>query len=627
MAVHGYVTHAAHNRRYTSLLVLGYVLAFEVIGAFALIMPLLYWDYEHTILSNPAGYAIRYALPIGVVAALTFWWIYRGHAKAVTHALGVQIVTRRDEPRFVQIAEEQCTALGVRLPRFGIIEASEPNAVTVGEGPTRGLIAVTRGLLDRLDDDELAAVLAHEASHIRHGDTKLHAANHALMRTAIIMYVNNPVRMEDWRQILLGVIVPPMMLLMLIGNITTWFCIQLSRAARRGLKLGRDHVADGEAIRVTHFPEALISAIEKVGGRGAFMGSHRIDGMLFDGKANHEGGSHPAIEDRLDAIRTLGGELMNPARQRRDTRAPAQAKFGRRPHGGAIVSAAYPLDAFGVPLERPRPPTRDLLWVLLTDRPLYIEWHNATVAWAESQLSQRRNVLGLAPKLLLPFVAAFAVMFYLYWPKDGNLSQLAKLMNPVGMVDFARQISGTFCMGPSYPDGKCSTKDAPAARQGTPFVQIGPAGGSTSAAKPGPQFVQIAPAGGPTSANARDGYWPDGERGSPPSHFVPILLFLLAWLALFKPKLLRKLFARLEPLEIVRSKPVEADYVKPTENDQRKPHWADITGEEMIARSQQLARSESPGGARSRSRTRRSPRRSSAGGEHRVSGCRSLERT
>ena len=172
----------------------------------------------------------------GVLAALTFWWIYRGHAKAVTHALGVQIVTRRDEPRFVQIAEEQCTALGVRLPRFGIIEAREPNAVTVGEGPARGLIAVTRGLLDRLDDDELAAILAHEASHIRQGDTRLLAANHALMRTAVIMYMNNPLRMEDWRQMVIGVLMPPMLLLMLMGGAVTSFCIELSRAARRGLK-------------------------------------------------------------------------------------------------------------------------------------------------------------------------------------------------------------------------------------------------------------------------------------------------------------------------------------------------------------------------------------------------------
>jgi heat shock protein HtpX len=572
MAVHGYVTHAAHNRRYTSLLVLGYVLAFEVIGAFALIMPLLYWDYEHTILSNPGGYAIRYALPIGVLAALTFWWIYRGHAKAVTHALGVQIVTRRDEPRFVQIAEEQCTALGVRLPRFGIIEAREPNAVTVGEGPARGLIAVTRGLLDRLDDDELAAILAHEASHIRQGDTRLLAANHALMRTAVIMYMNNPLRMEDWRQMVIGVLMPPMLLLMLMGGAVTSFCIELSRAARRGLRLGRDHVADGEAIRVTHFPEALVSAIEKVGGRGAFAGSHRVDGMLFDGRADQEGGSHPAIQDRLDAIRRLGGDLMNPARQRLDTRVAAQAVFGRRPRAFATTTA-YPLDAFGVPLERPRPPSRYLLWVLLTDRELYMEWHNATVAWAESQLDQRRNVLGLAPKLLLPLIAAFAVMSYLYWPKDGNLSKLANLMNPVGMVDIARQTSGTFCMGPSYPDGKCSTKGAPAA-------------------KPSTQFVQSAPASGAAAANARDGYWADGERWSPPSSFMPILLFSLVGLAFFKPKLLRKLFGHIEPLEIVRTKPVEADYVKPPENDQRKPHWADISKDEMVARSQQLARTE-----------------------------------
>src|SRR5262249_44975300 len=83
MAVHGYVTHAAYNKRYTAWLVLGYVLAFEVIGAFALTMLLLFADHEHTILTNPAGYAIRYALPIAVVAGWTFWWIYRSHAKVV----------------------------------------------------------------------------------------------------------------------------------------------------------------------------------------------------------------------------------------------------------------------------------------------------------------------------------------------------------------------------------------------------------------------------------------------------------------------------------------------------------------------------------------------------------------
>jgi len=318
MAVHGYITHAAHNRRWTAWLVLGYILAFELIGAFAATMFLLIRDHEHTILSNPVGYAVRYAVPIAILAGLIFWRMYRGHAKAVTQELGVRIVTRQDEPRFVEIAEEQCTALGVRLPRFGIIEASEPNAVAVGEGPNRGLIAVTRGLLDRLDDDELAAVLAHEASHIRHGDTKLLAANHALMRTAVILQMNNPLRFESWRQMIVPLIFPPMMLLMLASSAVTSMSMQLARVARRGLKLGRDYVADGEAIRVTHFPEALISAIAKIGGRGAFEGSYRVEAMLFDGIADHVEGSHPAARDRIDAIGELGAELMNPARQRRE---------------------------------------------------------------------------------------------------------------------------------------------------------------------------------------------------------------------------------------------------------------------------------------------------------------------
>ena len=443
MAVHGYITHAAHNRRFTAWLVLGYILVFELIGAFAATMVLLIRDHEHTILSNPVGYAVRYAVPIAIIAGLIFWRMYRGHAKAVTHELGVRIVTRQDEPRFVEIAEEQCTALGVRLPRFGLIEASEPNAVTVGEGPNRGLIAVTRGLLDRLDDDELAAVLAHEASHIRLGDTKLLAANHALMRTAVVLQMNNPLRFESWRQMIVPLIFPPLMLVMLASSAVTSMSMQLARAARRGLKLGRDYIADGEAIRVTHFPEALISAIAKIGGRGAFEGSYRVEAMLFDGIADHVEGSHPAARDRIDAIAELGGELMNPARQRRDTRTLATAAFGRRPR---MAATAYPRDALGCPLTQPQRPSKDLLLLYLTDREAFRQWHDAAIAWTEQELREHRNILGLTSKLMIPLALTWAALLFIYWPKDGNLSKLVTVFNPAGVVDLARQVnSGPFC--------------------------------------------------------------------------------------------------------------------------------------------------------------------------------------
>jgi Zn-dependent protease with chaperone function len=532
MAVHGYITHAAHNRRCTAWLVLGYILAFELIGAFALTMPLLQFDHEHTILSNPVGYAVRYAVPIAILAGFVFWWMYRGHAKAVTHQLGVQIVTRQDEPRFVQVAEEQCTALGVRVPRFGIIEANEPNAVTVGEGPNQGLIAVTRGLLDTLDDDELAAVLAHEASHIRHGDTKLLAANHALMRTAVVLQMQNPLRFENWRQMIIPLLIPPMLLVMLAGGAASALSMQLSRAARRGLKLGRDYIADGEAIRVTHFPEALLSALAKIGGRGAFEGSYRVDGLLFDGRADHEGGTHPAIQDRLEAIGTLGRELMNPARLRRDSRVPLRPLFGRRPR---MAATAYPLDASGRPLEQPQPPSKYPLLLYFTDREKFWDWQNACIAWTECQLRERRNVLGLAPKLMIPLALTVVAALFIWWPKDGNLSRLATTFNPTGMVDIARMVnSGPFCVGPSYPDGKC-----PGAKNSS----TAPAQVNAPAAKVVAQAEPNVPAGGTfTSGSLSKGYDPNW---TPPS-VVPVLLIALVVFVIVRPGLLRKIFGGVE---------------------------------------------------------------------------------
>ncbi|SDO71513.1 M48 family metalloprotease [Afipia sp. GAS231] len=544
MAVHGYITHAAHNRRWTAWLVLGYILAFELIGAFAATMVLLKWDHEHTIISNPLGYAVRYAVPIAIVAGLIFWRMYRGHAKAVTRELGVRIVTRQDEPRFVQIAEEQCTALGVRLPRFGIIETSEPNAVTVGEGPNRGLIAVTRGLLERLDDDELAAVLAHEASHIRLGDTKLLAANHALMRTAVIMQMNNPLRFESWRQMLVPLIFPPFMLVMLASSAVTAMSMQLARVARRGLKLGRDYIADGEAIRVTHFPEALISAIAKIGGRGAFEGSYRVEAMLFDGIADHAEGSHPTARDRIDAIAELGGELMNPARQRRDTRTLAAPAFGRRgrmaamTYPGMLAAIAYPRDAQGKPLEQPQRPAQNLLLMYFNDREAFRRWHDAAIAWTEWELRERRNILGLTSKLMIPLALTWAALLFIYWPKDGNLSKLMNVFNPAQVVELGRAMnSGPACYGPSYPDGCKGANGATMVQLDSPKQVGAPAANVVAPAE------RKAPASGTfNNSSAAQGYDPDWQ--SP--NILQVLLIAFGIMLFRKPDLLRKILGSFE---------------------------------------------------------------------------------
>lgn len=513
MAVHGYLTHAAHNRRFTAWLVLAYILSFQLIGAFALTMLLLVVDHEHTILSNPLGYALRYALPLVAISAFLFWRLYRGHARAVAEDLGIRIVTRQEEPRFVVIAEEACATLGVRAPRFGVIEVPEPNAVTMGEGPNHGLIAVTRGLLDALDDDELAAVLAHETSHIRQGDTRLLAANHALMRTAVLLQVNNPLRLEDWRQMIIPLLLPPMLPILIAGSAATMIAMQLARAARRGLKLGRDHAADGEAIRVTHFPEALIGALTKVGGHGAFAGSHRVEGVLFDGPADHEGGSHPAVQDRLRAIATLGASLMDPNRERRDTRMPARPQFGR--HDAARRHDAL-YDREGRPLEQPETEGLRTLALFFTDHSAWRERQRACVAWYEWRVSDRRNAIGLTPRMVIPVAAVAMFLLVFHWPADGDPAKLAAKFAPGAMVNVARLVnSGPFCSGPSYSDGRCPGQERSAAH--------------------------IANGGlfGPKATSA-----PTAPQGPPPAFggIVGIMMMVFILLAIIRPAWLRWLF-------------------------------------------------------------------------------------
>lgn len=531
----GYVTHAAQNRRRLARYVLGYIAAFQLIGAFALTVPLLMFDPLHMILSDPAGYALRYALPLALLSALIFRHIYLGHVDAVRAQVEIRDVTRADEPRFVMIAEEQCTALGVRAPRFGVIEEDALNALTVGEGPSRGLIAITRGLLEQLDDDELAAVLAHEASHIRNGDTRVLSANHALMRTAVMLQVNNPLRIEDWRQMMIPLFLPPFLPILIAGSAATKVAMRMAFAARRDIKLSRDHIADGEAVRMTHFPEALVSALHKIGGHGRFEGSRRIEALLFDGPADHDGGTHPPIADRIAAITALGRKMMVPGRLRKDTRGPASVRprFGVRPVSG--MAHEYPCDDEGRPLDQPPTPTLALNLLRFTDPPAFRRWNEASVAWYEWRVSDQRNALGLTPKMLIPVVSVTAFLLVFHWPTDNNPARMLDTFSPAKLAQTFDMInhSGLTCEGPSYPDGKCNV----AQRAGT-F--------SATSARPEKRNAwSLTTPEQDRAAEART-----READGPPDVgafiFMPLFILVLLGMSIFAPEQLKRLMGVVE---------------------------------------------------------------------------------
>ena len=536
----GYVTHAAQNRRRLTRYIAGYIAAFQLIGAFALTVPLLMIDPLHTILSDPAGYALRYALPLAGLSGLIFWSIYRGHADSVRAALDIRDVTRADEPRFVAIAEEQCTALGVRAPRFGVIEVDALNALTVGEGPARGLIAVTRGLLEHLDDDELAAVLAHEASHIRGGDTRILSANHALMRTAVSLQVNNPLRIEDWRQMIIPLFLPPFLPILIAGSAATMLAMRMAFAARRDIKLSRDHIADGEAVRMTHFPEALVSALGKIRGRGTFDGSRRVEALLFDGPSDHEGGTHPPVAERIAAITTLGREMMVPGRLRKDTRGPAMVRprFGVRP--GSARAQEYPCDEEGRPLEQPPTPTLALHLLRFTDPPAYRRWNEAVFAWYEWRVSDQRNALGLTPKMLIPVAAVTAFLLVFHWPANNDPARMLDTFSPVKLAQVFDKVGmvQSMCSGPSYPDGTCTAGQASGTFSSRP-------------SRPNPWSADE-PAQGGAQPEVERTSGADGPPSAAPGMIMVLFLFGLIAMSIFAPEQLKRLMG------VVDAKPGQA---------------------------------------------------------------------
>ena len=469
MAETGFVTHVRAARRNVAWMVAAYVLAFQMVGGLAGILFIGLWDPDNTLLANPLGYFARYGVPMALIAGGLFAWLYSRHAEAIAKALKIEPASPLKDRRLLVIAEQQCIAQGIRKPRFGVIEVPQLNALAVGEGPDRGLIAVTRGLLDHCDDEELAAVLAHEAAHIRFGDTRVLAANHALMRTAVAIQVNNPLRFEDWRMLLLPLLLPPFMVILLASGFLTMVSMRIAREARRGINLARDFAADAAAVRATHFPDALISALHKVGGRSAFENAGQCEDILFDGKSAGDGGCHIDVSERIAALHRLAGSMIDPLRVRRDTRqeaGPARVGggFGRR---GLTAETALAARAAHLDIPPPPPPPvrekpqllsqKELNRLLFTDFKAYKAYVAAWHDYSEWRESDDRDLFGLRPEMRIPVMACLAFLLVLHWPSDGDYRTMAYKFSPQAWADVGikMQANPTFCSGPSYPDGKC----------------------------------------------------------------------------------------------------------------------------------------------------------------------------
>ncbi|MCH6554666.1 MAG: M48 family metalloprotease, partial [Acidobacteria bacterium] len=112
------------------------------------------------------------AAAAAIVAVIASLWSFYGGSSAILRMAGAREIQKKDDPQLFNVVEELSIAAGQPMPRVYLINDPAPNAFATGRDPEHGAVAITSGLREKLSRDELAGVMAHEISHIRHYDIR-----------------------------------------------------------------------------------------------------------------------------------------------------------------------------------------------------------------------------------------------------------------------------------------------------------------------------------------------------------------------------------------------------------------------------------------------------------------------
>ena len=410
MRVNGLYGHVRSNDVRSLALFAGFVAAFHVLAMLSLVVPLAIIDPDHSPLYGWTGYLVRWVPAVTVVGAILFVVQMAWHVRIVRRRTDFRFVDDHDEPRLCRIVEPLTIAAGLPTPYVAVIDSPALNAFACGIRQKDAVLVFTRGLIDGLDDDELAAVVAHEIIHIVNSDIRLIAATNVCLDTLNLLQPR-PMegRLKRIQQALalpfLAWVFPLLLVLILVVMLLRRLALVGSHLTRMLIASAREFIADAESVRLTQNPAALVSALRRIEGRSVIPGlAAGQDAMMIDGA--HEGAlaTHPTIADRIAAIIAVTGSMAVIAPARRDTRSagPGSA-FGRR----AASEPDY----------------------------LRAARQGAGVALAPEP-SGWFNRLGLTPELTLGITAAIGVFVWFYGAEFARPSRLAMAFDPAPLRDF-----------------------------------------------------------------------------------------------------------------------------------------------------------------------------------------------
>jgi heat shock protein HtpX len=271
---------------------------------------------------------------VGIAAVVAIAMTWGSYFSSDKIALSMSRAKPAEGPRYRQlhnIVEGLSIAAGIPKPRVYVVDDTAPNAFATGRNPEHAAVAVTTGLLAKLDRDELEGVIAHELSHIQNRDT--------LVMTLAVTLVGVIVLLADWVLRIMwfgggsddrkGVAAP----LAIFGFVLLLIAPLIAQLMQFAISRQREFLADADAVLLTRYPSGLIGALRKLQGdqtvvRTASRATAHlwIESPIALQKARGPAGAtrqgawlnrlfetHPPLEQRISALESspLAGSYQN----------------------------------------------------------------------------------------------------------------------------------------------------------------------------------------------------------------------------------------------------------------------------------------------------------------------------
>jgi heat shock protein HtpX len=246
-----------------------------------------------------------------VIAGLYALFQYFVATRETLALSGAREIQKADNPRLYRIVENLAITEGMPTPKVYIINDPAPNAFATGRDPEHAVVAATTGLLDLMDDSELEGVMAHEMGHVKNYDIRVSLIVFGLV-IAIGLIADIIFRLIFWggrsRNSNLGG--PAFLIVIAIGLVAAILAPIVAAVVQAAVSRQREYLADATSSLTTRHPEALASALEKLGANSRPVARTNTSmSHLWIADPNRPGflarmfSTHPPIADRVARLR------------------------------------------------------------------------------------------------------------------------------------------------------------------------------------------------------------------------------------------------------------------------------------------------------------------------------------